>query len=73
MHILNKMAGLPLHEPPPTTHARYDHLNSLLRARFAAAAILRSFTAGNKPSHVAMQEEVMTALGNGRMRALDRE
>lgn len=72
VHILNKMAGSrDLNAPPPANCSRFDDLNGTLRARFAAGALVRAFSAGTEPQHVAMQQEMIKALSNGQLRHLD--
>ena len=48
---------------PPTEADNYDILNAMLRARFAAAAILRSYSAGTTPNDIELQKQMMHALG----------
>ena len=72
VHILNKMAGAKdLNAPPPDSCSRFDNLNGTLRARFAAGGLVRAFSAGSEPEHVAMQQEMIKALGDGQLRHLD--
>ena len=72
VHILNKMANQPnLNAPPPKACIQYELLNGTLRARFAAAALVRAFASGTDPDAVAMQQEMIRVLGTGSLKHLD--
>lgn len=69
-HILNAMIGRKgddLDAPPPKSHDNYRALNTMIRAKFAAAALRKAY---NSSSVTATVAPFLAALKAGRMREL---
>ena len=70
VRILNRLANVPeLDAPPLAESPKYELVNAAIRARFAAAGLVRAYSAG--PETSALQQHMLHALSEGRLKQLE--
>ena len=68
--ILNRLANVgDLNAPPLAESPKYALVNAAIKARFAAAGLVRAYSAGSEAS--LLQSSMLTALSEGRLKQLE--